>query len=100
MNDLFKRAGCPDVIYLHGTLTDLRCEECNTVFKIGYKKQIGVICPACQSSNIRHNFVMFGEEAPMYQKLQKSIDECDVFVVIGTSGNVINVAWYAQWIEY
>jgi len=100
VDDLFERAGCQDVIHLHGTLTDLRCEECNAVFKIGYKSQIGAICPACQSSSIRHNVVMFGEEAPMYQKLQQSIDECDVFVVIGTSGNVINVAGYAQWFEY
>lgn len=100
VDDLFERAGCPDVLHLHGTLTDLRCEECKTVFEIGYKSQIDVICPRCQSSNIRHNVVMFGEEAPMYQKLQQSIDECDLFVVIGTSGNVINVAWYAQWFEH
>jgi NAD-dependent deacetylase len=100
VDNLFERAGCPDVIHLHGTLTDLRCEECKSVFEIGYKSQIGVICPSCHSSNIRHNVVMFGEEAPMYQKLQQSIDECDVFVVIGTSGNVINVAWYSQWFEH
>jgi NAD-dependent deacetylase len=100
VDDLFERAGCPDVIHLHGTLTDLRCETCQCVFEIGYKSQIGAICPVCQSENIRHNVVMFGEEAPMYQKLQQSIDECDVFVVIGTSGQVLNVAWYAQWFEH
>ncbi len=99
VDDLFERAGCLDLIHLHGTLTDLRCEECQCVFEIGYKSQIGAICPACQSENIRHNVVMFGEEAPMYQKLQQSIDECDVFVVIGTSGQVLNVAWYTQWFE-
>jgi NAD-dependent deacetylase len=100
VDDLFERAGCPDVIHLHGTLTDLRCEECRCVFEIGYKSQVGAICPACHSSTIRHNVVMFGEEAPMYQKLQQSIDECDVFVVIGTSGQVLNIAWYAQWFEH
>lgn len=100
VDDLFERAGCPDVVHLHGTLTELRCEECKNVFEIRYKSQIDVICPRCQSSNIRHNVVMFGEEAPLYQKLQQSIDECDLFVVIGTSGNVINVAGYAQWFEH
>lgn len=100
VDDLFERAGCKNVIHLHGTLTDLRCEECNTVFEIGFKSQVNAICPACQSSNIRHNVVMFGEEAPMYQKLQESIDACDVFIVIGTSGQVLNVAWYAQWFEH
>jgi len=100
VDDLFERAGCEEVIHLHGTLIQLRCEACKTIFEIGYKSQVSVVCPACQSSNIRHNVVMFGEEAPMYQKLQQSIDECDAFVVIGTSGNVINVAWYAQWFEH
>lgn len=100
VDDLFERAGCPDVIHLHGTLTDLRCEECKHVFAIKYNSQIDTVCPVCHSSNIRHNVVMFGEEAPMYQKLQESIDECDVFVVIGTSGQVLNVAWYSQWFEH
>ena len=100
VDDLFERAGCSEVVHLHGTLTQLRCEKCKTVFDIGYKNQVDAICPVCQSTNIRHNVVMFGEEAPMYQKLQQSIDECDVFIVIGTSGNVINVAWYAQWFEH
>ncbi|MDD5717476.1 MAG: hypothetical protein PHW64_06700 [Sulfuricurvum sp.] len=99
VDDLFERAGCPDVIHLHGTLRDLRCETCQSVFEIGYKSQIGAICPVCHSSQIRHNVVMFGEEAPMYRQLQQSLDECDLFVVIGTSGQVLNVAWYAQWFE-
>ncbi|MDD3598395.1 Sir2 family NAD-dependent protein deacetylase, partial [Sulfuricurvum sp.] len=66
VDDLFERAGCPDVIHLHGTLTDLRCKECGAVFEIGYESQEGSTCPSCESDNIRHNVVMFGEEAPMY----------------------------------
>ncbi len=36
VDDLLEKAGCKDVIHLHGTLTDLRCEMCETVFYIGY----------------------------------------------------------------
>jgi NAD-dependent deacetylase len=43
---------------------------------------------------------MFGEAAPMYEKLQESVDECDMLVVIGTSGQVINVAAIAQWFDH
>jgi NAD-dependent deacetylase len=100
VDDLFERAGCDEVIHLHGTLTQLRCEDCGRVFTIGYDSQEGTVCPGCESDRIRHNVVMFGEAAPMYEQLQLSIDECDMFVVIGTSGYVINVAWYAQWFEY
>lgn len=100
VDDLFERAGCPDVIHLHGTLTDLRCEECGRVFEIGYESQEGATCPSCEGDNIRHNVVMFGEEAPMYAELQRAIEECNLFVVIGSSGQVINTAWIAQWFEY
>lgn len=99
VDDLFERAGCDEVIHLHGTLTELRCEECGRVFEIGYDPQEGSVCPGCESDRIRHNVVMFGEEAPMYAQLQLSVDECDLFVVIGTSGNVVNTAWIAQWFE-
>lgn len=100
VDDLFERAGCDDVVHLHGTLTELRCEDCGRVYPIGYESQEGSVCPGCESDNIRHNVVMFGEEAPMYAQLQLSIDECDLFVVIGTSGYVINTAWIAQWFEH
>lgn len=100
VDDLFERAGCDEVIHLHGTLTQLRCEDCGRVFTIGYDSQIGVVCPGCESDRIRHNVVMFGEAAPMYEKLQESVDECDMLVVIGTSGQVINVAAIAQWFDH
>lgn len=100
VDDLLERAGCDDVIHLHGTLTELRCEDCGRVYTIGYESQAGEICPGCESDNIRHNVVMFGEEAPMYAELQRTVQECDMLVVIGTSGYVINVAAIAQWFDY
>lgn len=100
VDDLFERAGCPGVIHLHGTLTDLRCEECGRVYEIGYEAQEGSTCPSCESDNIRHNVVMFGEAAPMYAQLQRALNEAEMLVVIGTSGYVINVATFAQWFEY
>lgn len=99
VDDLFERAGCPDVIHLHGTLTQLRCEGCSHVFDIGYDSQEGIVCPLCESDQIRHNVVMFGESAPMYEKLQESINESDLLVVIGTSGQVINIGFYAPYFE-
>lgn len=99
VDDLLERAGCKDIIHLHGTLTDLRCEACGTVFPIGYETQEGVSCPICESSHIRHNVVMFGEAAPEYQHLSKLYSEADMVVVIGTSGQVIDTAYMAQRIQ-
>jgi len=96
VDNLLERAGCPDVIHLHGTLTDLRCESCGEIFPIGYKSQDEVVCPSCKSRYIRHNVVMFGEVAPMYQLLDEINREVEMFVAIGTSGQVLPIGSMAM----
>jgi NAD-dependent deacetylase len=92
VDNLLEKAGCKRVIHLHGTLTDLRCESCCGVFDIGYGVQKeDESCPYCGSSDIRHNVVMFGERAPEYRNLYEAVEECDLFVAIGTSGRVIDI---------
>ena len=105
VDNLFEKAGLNkgDVIHLHGFLTQLRCQNmyCGNVFDIGYKKQNelnGGKCPTC-SSKLRPNIVFFGEQAPMYEELNRHIQDCELFVVIGTSGNVIGVNTIAQFAD-
>ena len=99
VDNMLEKAGCKEVIHLHGTLTDLRCERCKLVFSIGYKAQKNEICSLCKSSIIRHNVVMFGESAPAYSYLEKLYSEAEMVVVIGTSGNVIDTGYIAQLID-
>jgi len=99
VDNMLEKAGCDEVLHLHGTLTDLRCERCKKVFDIGYKKQEGAVCPECDSTVIRHNVVMFGESAPAYAYLRELYNKAEMVVVIGTSGNVIDTAYIAQIIE-
>jgi NAD-dependent deacetylase len=96
VDDLFEKAGLPhaDVIHLHGFMTEVRCrnEKCRLTFDIGYKSQYDAFngkCPTC-SNKLRPNIVFFGEEAPMYDRLYEEIANCELLVIIGTSGNVIN----------
>jgi NAD-dependent protein deacetylase/lipoamidase len=92
VDDLLEKAGCEEVIHLHGTLRDLRCEECSHVWDVGYTSQEEAgSCPACQSRRIRHNVVMFGEAAPTYSRIYEAIQQCQLFVAIGTSGQVIDI---------
>ena len=102
VDNLFEKAGLEsdEVIHLHGFLRELRCQnyECNLTFDIGYKSQKefnGGICPSC-GSKLRPNIVFFGEMAPMYEELSRHIQDCELLVVIGTSGNVIGVNTMAQ----
>ena len=91
VDDLFEKAGCSEVIHLHGFLKHLRCESCNDILNISYDAQDDQkhICKKCNTL-LRPNIVFFKEQAPMYEKLYKELDDCQVLVVIGTSGAVIN----------
>ena len=104
VDNLFEKAGIAheDVIHLHGYLPKVECERCHEVYEIGYNKLKNVkngLCPSCKSENIRPFIVMFGEMAPLYEKLEQEIQDCSLLVVIGTSGVVISVNTMAHFID-
>ncbi len=90
VDDLFERAGCHDVIHLHGFMPNIRCEKCGFIKTIGYTEQSDELCEKCQGS-MRPDIVFFNEPAPMYAALHIQITDVDFLVVIGTSGNVVNM---------
>ena len=91
VDDMFEKAGCEDVLHLHGFLREVVCESCGFMDDIGYEKMDDAYseCPEC-SKPLRPNIVFFGEAAPRYADLYEELEDCEVLVVIGTSGNVIN----------
>jgi len=92
VDDLLERAGCKEAVHLHGTLRDLRCEECGYIWDIGYEAQSEYdACPLCESDAVRHNVVMFGESAPEYRRIYETIAASDFFIAVGTSGQVIDI---------
>ncbi len=97
VDDLFEKAGCLNTIHLHGFLQNLRCSKCNYRKNIGYSKQdIDETCPKCNLP-LRPDIVFFGESAPKYTELYNSFSNCEFFVVIGTSGNVINPDFFINY---
>jgi len=104
VDDLFEKAGLSkdEVIHLHGFLPEIRCRECEAVFNIGYDSIHNFhngSCPKC-SAKMRPHIVFFGEQAPLYARLDREIQECEFFVVIGTSGYVIGVNTIANFIDH
>ena len=96
VDDLLERAGCKDVVHLHGFLPELRCMTCEFVFDIGYESYKGKVCPKCGSGSVRHNIVMFGERAPHYATLYGLMQDLDLLVVVGTSGEVLPIDSFAR----
>lgn len=101
VDDLLEKAGCENVVHLHGKLRELRCEMCGNIFDIGYRsiKEIPE-CPKCKSHALRHHIVMFGEPAPFYQKLYNELTSTELLVVVGTSGEVLPVDQFASYTKY
>jgi NAD-dependent deacetylase len=97
VDDLLERAGCQEVVHLHGVLRQMHCTACDHVWDIGYSafSPAETACPAsgCGTRDgIKPNIRFFGEICPLYETLQDTIENLtaqDVVVVIGTSLQVI-----------
>ncbi len=94
VDDLFERAGCKNTIHLHGFLSELRCENCESIIDIGYDSYKFTSCPKCKNDKLKPNIVFFYEQAPKYYDMHaifSSVRDDDIVVVIGTSGEVVNI---------
>jgi len=101
VDDLLERANCKDILHLHGFLREIRCMNCGNIKDIGYREQKAKLlkCDKC-NSKMRPNVVFFNEAAPKYNDLNSKLSNCGLFIVIGTSGNVIDVSYFSKYIDY
>ena len=96
VDNLSTIAGGKSVIHLHGELTKMLCTHCGHTWDIGYyEASLEDRCSKCDSvKSIKPMVVFFGESAPEYKKLYSilaSIKKDDIFLMIGTSNNVIDI---------
>lgn len=98
IDDLLERAGCTDVVHVHGFLKEMKCEACGHVWEIGYESRSETDrCASHKCNSIkgtRPNVVFFNEAAPKYSKMYKELADLqaqDCVVVIGTTGQVIDI---------
>jgi len=91
VDGLHKMAGNKNIVELHGNLWQIRCTRCGFVeedFNVPLEK-IPPECKKCGGIG-RPNVVWFGEIIPMsiIERAIKSIEECQVMLIVGTSGVV------------
>ncbi len=96
VDDLLDRAGCTNVLHVHGYLRQMQCLDCEHVWDIGYGNWAPYEpCPACASLAIKPHVVLFNEMAPQYANMHAVMDSLtadDCFAALGTSGFVVPVA--------
>jgi len=91
VDGLHQIAGSKNVIEIHGNIWKIRCTKCGEIetnFDVPLK-EIPPTCSKCGDMG-RPNVVWFGEMIPMdvIDKSLNVIEECDVLLIVGTSGIV------------
>lgn len=97
IDDLHERAGSRNLIHMHGELLKVRCLRSGVVHS--WKTDIAddTICPCCQvAKTLRPHIVWFGEMPFEMGRISRALGECDLFVSIGTSGNVYPAAGFVR----
>ncbi len=96
VDDLHERGGSASPIHMHGSLRTLRCEETSKAEVRMANSDLGedfVYCNCCvEASRMRPDIVWFGEVPMRMEEIYKSVEECDIFIVIGSSGHVYPAA--------
>ena len=96
VDNLHERGGSENVIHMHGKLETLRCERSEISEIRMHEADLSdefVQCSCCsEPSRMRPDIVWFGEMPMFMREIYEAVDNCDVFIVIGSSGHVYPAA--------
>ncbi|MHA1536256.1 MAG: Sir2 family NAD+-dependent deacetylase [Alphaproteobacteria bacterium] len=97
IDDLHGKAGSKSLIHMHGEMAKARCERCGEVGEFTEDLTLSLACPACGGvGGMRPHVVWFGEMPLEMERIYAALGACDLFVSIGTSGNVYPAAGFVQ----
>ena len=97
IDDLHERAGSRKLIHMHGEILTALCLQCRDTSRWVGDMDEASACPACgRAGGLRVNVVWFGEMPFEMERIFDALNACDLFVSIGTSGNVYPAAGFVQ----
>ncbi|GAB5380661.1 MAG: NAD-dependent protein deacylase [Aliiglaciecola sp.] len=97
VDNLHEKAGTNRVIHMHGELLSYRCCFSGQVFETTQSYDQRSRCTCCEPANsIRPNIVWFGEMPLQMERIYQALSRADLFLSIGTSGNVYPAAGFVQ----
>ncbi|WP_232367576.1 Sir2 family NAD+-dependent deacetylase [Alteromonas pelagimontana] len=97
VDDLHERASSECVIHMHGQLLSARCCQSGKshVWKTSFDADTH--CPCCKPpARLRPNIVWFGEMPLRMEDIISALSNADIFIAIGTSGQVYPAAGFVQ----
>lgn len=97
IDNLHERAGARNVLHMHGELTKVRCDICETVVEWFEDLSTEHVCGSCHAAGrMRPHVVWFGEMPIGLDRIYEALSACRVFISIGTSGNVYPAASFVS----
>lgn len=97
VDDLHERAGTTRVLHMHGELLWMLCVHCGAQFECRTDIHRDDVCRACgHQSTLRPDVVWFGEMPRQMPEIQAALNQCDLFMSVGTSGNVYPAAGFVE----
>jgi NAD-dependent deacetylase len=82
-------------VHMHGELARARCVETGMAHDWAGDIAPGSLCPCChETGTLRPHIVWFGEMPFDMPLIYEALEKCDLFVSIGTSGNVYPAAGF------
>lgn len=97
VDHLHEQAGSPGVIHMHGELMKMRCRATDEVYPWKGDCSVDHVCDCCGlPGRLRPHIVWFGEMPLLMPEIERALTGCDLFIAIGTSGNVYPAAGFFQ----
>lgn len=97
VDDLHERAGTTRLIHMHGEMFKVRCLICGGTARHEDDVRPEFACPHCRAvGRLRPHVVWFGEFPFDMERIGDELALCDLFVSIGTSGNVYPAAGFVE----
>ncbi|TPG48391.1 NAD-dependent deacylase [Roseomonas nepalensis] len=101
VDDLHDRAGSRRLVHMHGELAKARCLRCGAVGPWEGDLSPETPCPACGAAGgMRPHVVWFGELPLEMERIEAALDDCGLFVSIGTSGAVYPAAGFVREVRH
>jgi NAD-dependent deacetylase len=97
VDDLHERAGSKRLLHMHGELKSALCLACDRRSPAPATLLDAPACPACGlPGHLRPDIVWFGEMPYHMAAIDRAVMQADLFVSIGTSGNVYPAAGFVD----
>jgi len=100
IDDLHERAGSRRLIHMHGELLRARCMACAALHACRHNLEPDHRCTRCGGTNsLRPHVVWFGEMPLELDRIYEALAGCDLFLAIGTSGQVYPAAGFVREVQ-